>query len=242
MTAATQPLLRIEHVDAGYGTLRVLRDISLEVGAEEVVSVLGANGAGKKTLLRTIAGVLVPREGTIAFAGEDIGGRAAHALARAGIGHVPSGRELFAGMTVEDNLRMGGFAVARDRCEEIRERVLDLFPTLKDKLRRRAGSLSGGEQQMVAIGRALMTDPKLLLLDEPSTGLAPKVVGSLFEALRRLTESTDMSILLVEQNAGLALSFGNRAYVLEVGRCVLSGPSDELREDKRVLNAYLGAL
>jgi branched-chain amino acid transport system ATP-binding protein len=235
-------MLSIEHVDAGYGTLRVLRDVSLTVEAEEVVSVLGANGAGKTTLLRTIAGVLTPRAGSITLSGEAIAGRPAHTLAGAGVGHVPSGRELFANMTVDENLRMGGFAIAKERASEIHARIIELFPTLRDKLRRRAGSLSGGEQQMVAIGRALMTDPKLLLLDEPSTGLAPKVVGSLFDALRELTATSDMSILLVEQNAGLALSFAKRAYVLEVGRCVLSGSAEELREDRRVLSASLGAL
>jgi branched-chain amino acid transport system ATP-binding protein len=235
-------VLAVENVDAGYGTLRVLRDVSMEVGTEEVVSVLGANGAGKTTLLRTIAGVLTPRAGSITLAGESIAGRSAHTLVGAGIGHVPSGRELFPNMTVEENLRMGAFGIQKAREAEIHSRVLELFPTMRDKLRRRAGSLSGGEQQMVAIGRALMTDPKLLLLDEPSTGLAPKVVGALFDALRQLIATTDMSILLVEQNAGLALAFAKRAYVLEVGRCVLSGPAEELREDPRVLSAYLGAL
>lgn len=237
---STAPALRLEHVDAGYGRLRVLEDISLEVGREEVVGVLGANGAGKTTLLRAIAGVIRPRAGTIAMFGERIDGRSAHELTRTGIGHVPSGRELFAEMSVEDNLQMGGYGTSRDRRKELHAAVLDLFPRLGQMLKRRAGALSGGEQQMLAVGRALMTDPRVLLLDEPSTGLAPRIVSTLFDGLRRLIERGDMSILLVEQNAGLALSVSRRAYVLDTGRCVLSGTAREIREDERVVGAYLG--
>lgn len=234
------PTLRVNNVDAGYGPLRILHGISLEVGANEVVSVLGANGAGKTTLLRTIAGAIRPRSGSVSLFGERIDGRPAYALARAGIGHVPSGRELFPDLTVEENLMLGAYAVERGRRPELRERALDLFPVLREMLRRRAGALSGGQQQMLAVGRALMTGPRLLLLDEPTTGLAPKVVLTLFDAMRQLIATGDLSILLVEQNAALALALARRAYVLENGRCVLSGDSAELKDDPRIVSAYLG--
>jgi branched-chain amino acid transport system ATP-binding protein len=225
---------------AGYGALRVLHEVSLTVERNEVVGVLGANGAGKTTLLRAIAGAVRPQGGSVTLLGRPVTGLPDHEVTRAGVGHVPSGRELFADMSVEDNLAMGGHSVPAARAAELRERVLELFPALAAMLDRRAGSMSGGEQQMLAFGRALMTDPSLLLLDEPSTGLAPAIVASLFDALRQLIAEGGMSVVLVEQNAGLALEVVERAFVLRQGRIVLSGTAAELR-DAHLVDAYLGA-
>jgi branched-chain amino acid transport system ATP-binding protein len=238
--AGTGPALEVADLVAGYGALRVLRGVSMTVQRNEVVGVLGANGAGKTTLLRAIAGSVRPQGGSIALLGRPITGLPDHEVTRAGVGHVPSGRELFADMSVEDNLAMGGHSVPAARAAELREKVLMLFPALAAMLDRRAGSMSGGEQQMLAFGRALMTDPSLLLLDEPSTGLAPAIVASLFDALRQLIGSGDMSVVLVEQNAGLALEVVERAFVLRQGRIVLSGTAAELR-DAHLVDAYLGA-
>jgi branched-chain amino acid transport system ATP-binding protein len=225
---------------AGYGALRVLHEVSLTVERNEVVGVLGANGAGKTTLLRAIAGAVRPQGGSVTLLGRPVTGLPDHEVTRAGVGHVPSGRELFADMSVEDNLAMGGHSVPAARAAELRERVLELFPALAAMLDRRAGSLSGGEQQMLAFGRALMTDPSLLLLDEPSTGLAPAIVASLFDALRQLIAEGGMSVVLVEQNAGLALEVVERAFVLRQGRIVLSGTAAELA-GAHLVDAYLGA-
>ncbi|MCO7219581.1 ABC transporter ATP-binding protein [Klenkia sp. PcliD-1-E] len=232
--------LAVQGLTAGYGALRVLHDVSVHVGRDEVVGVLGANGAGKTTLLRAVAGIVRPQAGTVVLHGRDVSALADHARTRAGVGHVPSGRELFADMTVADNLAMGGQALPTARATELRARVLELFPALGRMLDRRAGSMSGGEQQMLAFGRALMTDPALLLLDEPSTGLAPAIVASLFDALRQLIAEGGMSVVLVEQNAGLALEVVQRAYVLRQGRVVLEGTADQLRSGDLV-DAYLGA-
>jgi branched-chain amino acid transport system ATP-binding protein len=233
-------LLAVTAVHAGYGDIEVLRGATLEVAPEEVVAVLGANGAGKTTLLRTIAGILRPRQGEISLFGESIGHIPAHELTRRGVGHVPSGRELFPGLSVEDNLMLGALSAPRDRRQDLRRRVLALFPAVAELLGRPAGRLSGGEQQMVAIGRALMTDPRILLLDEPSTGLAPKVVSALFESLGWLIREEGLAVLLVEQNAKLALTLADRAYVLEQGRCDLSGRAADIAGDPRVIAAYLG--
>ncbi|RBY79931.1 ABC transporter ATP-binding protein [Geodermatophilus sp. TF02-6] len=213
----------------------------MTVRRNEVVGVLGANGAGKTTLLRAIAGVVRPQSGAVVLHGRTVTGLPDHAMTRAGVGHVPSGRELFPQMSVEDNLAMGAIAVDAVRAAELRTRVLDLFPALGRMLERRAGALSGGEQQMLAFGRALMTDPTLLLLDEPSTGLAPAIVAALFDALRQLIAEGGMSVILVEQNAGLALQVVERAFVLRQGRIVLSGPAAELGDDADLVAAYLGA-
>jgi branched-chain amino acid transport system ATP-binding protein len=233
-------ILNVEDVHAGYGDITVLRGVTLEVGPEEVVAVLGANGAGKTTLLRTIAGILRPKQGEIQLFGDSIRDTPAHELTRRGIGHVPSGRELFPDLSVEDNLMLGASFAPRDRRQALRRRVLALFPAVADLLRRPAGRLSGGEQQMLAIGRALMTDPRLLLLDEPSTGLAPKVVSALFESLGWLIREEGLTVLLVEQNAKLALTLADRAYVLEQGRCDLTGRAADIGGDPRVIAAYLG--
>ncbi|WP_199506234.1 ABC transporter ATP-binding protein [Geodermatophilus sp. TF02-6] len=235
------PALEVTDLHAGYGALRVLHGVTMTVRRNEVVGVLGANGAGKTTLLRAIAGVVRPQSGAVVLHGRTVTGLPDHAMTRAGVGHVPSGRELFPQMSVEDNLAMGAIAVDAVRAAELRTRVLDLFPALGRMLERRAGALSGGEQQMLAFGRALMTDPTLLLLDEPSTGLAPAIVAALFDALRQLIAEGGMSVILVEQNAGLALQVVERAFVLRQGRIVLSGPAAELGDDADLVAAYLGA-
>jgi branched-chain amino acid transport system ATP-binding protein len=233
-------VLGLANVHAGYGDIEVLRGVTLHVEPEEVVAVLGANGAGKTTLLRTITGILPSKQGEIRIFGEPIRGIPPHRLARRGIGHVPSGRELFPELSVEDNVMLGALSVTRDRRQALRRRVLSLFPLLAELLGRPAGRLSGGEQQMVAIGRALMTDPRILLLDEPSTGLAPKVVSALFESLGWLIREEGLAVLLVEQNAKLALTLADRAYVLEQGRVDLSGRAADIAGDARVIAAYLG--
>lgn len=233
------PTLEVSELSAGYGALRVLHGISFTISPNEVVGVLGANSAGKTTLLRAVAGVIRPTGGCVRFLGRDVAGMPDYKLTQAGIGHVPSGRELFPGLSVADNLALGSSRIPAGRAAELQARVLDLFPALGTMLSRRAGALSGGQQQMLAFGRALMTDPSLLLLDEPSTGLAPAIIESLFEALRRLIREGGMSVILVEQNAELALNVIHRAYVLRQGRFVLSGTADELRSTKLV-DAYLG--
>lgn len=236
---AAAPALIVEELVVGIGPLTILQGVSLEVAANEVVAVLGANGAGKTTLLRAIAGLLPPREGRIRLFGEPLEGRAPHLVARAGLGHVPSGRELFPRLSVDDHLDLGGRLCAPARRGELKERLLTMFPVLAERRRQLAGTLSGGEQQMVAIARALMTDPRVLLLDEPSTGLAPKVVLSVFQALRKLREH-GVSIVLAEQSVSLGLSLADRAYVIDHGRIALSGTAAELSGDQRVVDTYLG--
>lgn len=237
--AAATPALVVSDLVAGIGPLTILHGVSLEVGANEVAVVLGANGAGKTTLLRAMAGILTPSRGRIMLFGQAIEGRAPHRVARAGLGHVPSGRELFPKLSVGDHLELGGRLCAPSRRAELRERLLGMFPVLAERLRQPAGTLSGGEQQMVAIARALMTDPRVLLLDEPSTGLAPKIVLSVFDALRKLREH-GVSIVLAEQSLTLGLSMADRAYVIDRGRIVLSGTAAELSGDQRVVDTYLG--
>ena len=231
--------LSLSGVVAGIGPLTILQGVDLDVGEGEVVVVLGANGAGKTTLLRTIAGLLAPRAGSIRLRGEEIAGRPAHRITRAGIGHVPSGRELFPRLSVGDHLELGGQVCAPARRAELRASVLEMFPVLAERLGQRAGTLSGGEQQMVAIARALMTDPRVLLLDEPSTGLAPRIVLSVFQTFPALRKQ-GVSILLAEQSLTLGLSAADRAYVMDHGRMVLSGTAAELAGDKRVADTYLG--
>ncbi len=235
----TAGALELQDVVAGFGPLTILNGVSLAVGAEEVVIVLGANGAGKTTLFRTIAGLLAPRSGEIRLHGELIGGRPAHLVTRAGIGHVPSGRELFPRLSVADHIELGGQRCAPARRDALRRDVYGMFPVLAERQNQRAGTLSGGEQQMLAIARALMTDPRVLLLDEPSTGLAPKVVLSVFETLK-LVRRQGVAVLLAEQSLTLGLSAADRGYVMDHGRIVISGSAAELAQDKRVADAYLG--
>ena len=233
------PALALHDVIAGFGLLTILNGVSLEVGANEVVVVLGANGAGKTTLFRAISGLLAPRSGDISLFGKSIAGRPAHLVTRAGIGHVPSGRQLFPGLSVLDHLELGGRSSRPDRRAALQAQMFEMFPVLHERSRQRAGTLSGGEQQMLAIARALMTDPRVLLLDEPSTGLAPKVVMSVFATLPMLRER-GVSVLLAEQSLTLGLSAADRAYVIDHGRIVLSGPAAELATDRRVVDTYLG--
>jgi branched-chain amino acid transport system ATP-binding protein len=237
----TRPLLKVSGLTAAYRASPVLRDVSLEVFPGGVTALLGANGAGKTTLLRAISGALVRSTGTIEFDGRRIDGLTTDAVARAGVGHVPDGRGTFGGLTVEENLMVGALS-RRDRAA-VRgdlQRMYGLFPKLSDYRRTPAGLLSGGEQQMLAIARALMLKPRLLMLDEPSFGLAPLVVRAIFDLLGEIKRDGNLSILLVEQNAKLALDVADLGCVLEVGRVAISGPAASLRGDPRVQAAYLG--
>ncbi len=232
-------LLSISGLHAGYGAMDVLHDVSIEVGVGEFVCVIGANTAGKSTLLRTISGLVAAR-GSIRFDNAELVGRSSHAIPALGIAHVPEGRHVFPEMTVDENVMLGAYAVrSASDLSARRDRVLTMFPRLRERLGQLAGTLSGGEQQMVAIGRALMLQPRLLLLDEPSHGLAPKIVDELHDTFLTVSR-TGTSILLVEQNTTLALSVAGRGYVLESGRVVLSGTSAELSGNDAVRSAYLG--
>ena len=235
-----KPILELEEVEARYGPVKALHGVSLTVGAGEVVAVLGANGAGKTTTLRAVSGT-VPRSGEIVFAGKRISRRSPEAVARLGVAHVPEGRGTLTDLSVRENLRLGAY-VRRDRkgIREDERRVLGHFPWLERRGDQRAGTLSGGEQQMLALARALMLRPKLLLLDEPSLGLAPLVVSEIFRIVRELNEQDGLAVLVVEQNAVLALEASSRAYVLEVGRVAVAGESDELRRHESVRRSYLG--
>jgi branched-chain amino acid transport system ATP-binding protein len=235
-----ESLLELEDVRARYGPVQVLHGVSLTVGEGEAVAVLGANGAGKTTTLRAVSGT-VRRSGRIVFAGRNISRRAPEVVARTGIAHVPEGRGTLTELSVRENLRIGAY-VRRDRnaVAEDERRVLGYFPQLADRGRQRAGTLSGGEQQMLALARALMLRPRLLLLDEPSLGLAPLVVAEIFRIVRELNEEEGLAVLVVEQNAALALEASSRAYVLEVGRVAVEGPSADLRRDESVRRSYLG--
>jgi branched-chain amino acid transport system ATP-binding protein len=235
-----EALLELEDVTARYGRVTALHGVSLHVDEGEAVAVLGANGAGKTTTLRAVSGS-VRRGGTIAFAGESIARRTPEAVARAGIAHVPEGRGTLTELTVRENLRLGAY-VRRDRSgiAEDERRVLSYFPRLGERGSQRAGTLSGGEQQMLALARALMLRPRLLLLDEPSLGLAPLVVAEIFRIVRDLNEREGLAVLVVEQNAALALEASSRAYVLEVGRVAVEGASADLGRDEAVRRSYLG--
>jgi len=234
-----EPLLQVRGLNAGYDAGPVLFGIDLDVGPSELIALVGANGAGKSTLLGVLSGLVRATSGTIALAGEDVTNARPEVLVQKGVAHVPQGRRLFGTMSVEKNLLLGAY-LRRDR--EIRAdlvRVLDRFPALKDKLSREAATLSGGEQQMVAIGRGMMARPKLLMIDELSLGLAPKIVDRLIDAIRDINRE-GMALLLVEQDVLVALDAANRAYVLENGRVALSGPASDVRDDPGVRKAYLG--
>jgi len=232
-------LLRLENVHTYYGHIHALQGVSLEVRRGEIVTLIGANGAGKTTTLKTISGLLHPREGTVTFEGKDISRTAAHQLVRAGIGHSPEGRRIFSRLTVLENLKMGAFTRPQNDIEGDLDHVFELFPRLKERTSQRGGSLSGGEQQMLAIGRAMMGRPRVLLLDEPSLGLSPILVQQIFAIIQEIN-STGTTILLVEQNALQALIVANRGYVLQTGEVALSGLSADLRENEMVRKAYLG--
>jgi branched-chain amino acid transport system ATP-binding protein len=234
-------LLAVENLSVYYGSIQALRGISLRVEAGEVVTLIGGNGAGKSTTLRTISGLLSPKHGSIQFDGRSIQGLPPHRIVQSGLVQVPEGREIFANLTVDENLQIASYtrkdraAIRRDR-----DRALDLFPRVRERLRQLAGTLSGGEQQMLAIARALVAQPKLLMLDEPSLGLAPQVVRSIFQVIREINRE-GTTILLVEQNANMALHVANRAYVIEVGEIRMEGPAAELAASHEVREAYLGA-
>lgn len=233
-------MLELRQITAGYGSFTALWDVNLRVSTGEAVAVVGPNGAGKTTLMRVISGLVPPRSGTISFHGASLAGERAHEIVAHGIAHVPEGRRIFAALTVADNLKMGAFLPsARGAFEDSLERVYALFPALAERQSQRAGSLSGGEQQMLAIGRALMSRPKLILLDEPSMGLAPVMVLRLFDLIRRV-RAEGYTILIVEQNVRQVLKLVDRAYLLEVGRIAVEGRADELSDQDFVRKAYVG--
>jgi branched-chain amino acid transport system ATP-binding protein len=233
-------VLAVRNIDVGYGEVQAVWDVSFDVGAGEVVTLVGANGAGKTTILKTLCGLLVPRRGQILFDGEDVRGRAPYELVARGLVLIPEARQLWPGMTVRENLDMGAYSrSARGQRARTLEAVHAMFPQLEKRARQKAGTLSGGEQQMCAIGRGLMARPRLLLLDEPALGLAPILVREVFAALKRIRDQ-GVTILLVEQNVHHALALADRAYVLETGRVTLSGTSADLARDPRVQQQFLG--
>ena len=240
-TAGGEPLLSLNKLSVSYGNIAAIQELDIEVHPGEIVTLIGSNGAGKSTTLRTISGLLRPRHGEVIFQGRKISGLPGHDVVRAGICHSPEGRRIFQRMTVSENLDLGAFL--RKDTEKIaadRENVLNLFPVLRERLQQKAGTMSGGEQQMLAVGRALLGNPKLLLLDEPSMGLAPVLVDVIFETIETIREQ-GVTVLLVEQNALAALRIADYAYVLESGRLALQGPAAELAQDESLTKAYLGA-
>ena len=241
MSATDGVILEVTDVHTYYGAIEALKGISINVREGEIVTLIGANGAGKTTALRGVAGAMLARHGKVLFAGRDITRLPAHARSAAGIALVPEGRRVFPALTVRENLEMGGFKYRRNpkKLDAQMERMLEMFPRLRERAAQRAGTLSGGEQQMLALGRALMSEPRLLCMDEPSLGLAPLVVQDIFKSIRAVN-STGTSVLLVEQNARYALETASRGYVLQTGSIMVSGSCAELAKDTRVREAYLG--
>ena len=231
-------MLKVENINVYYGQIHAIKDVSFEVHEGEIVSLIGANGAGKSTILKTISGLLRSKSGHITFKGEDIGKVEAYKLVSKGLAHVPEGRRIFLQMTVKENLEMGAYTKGDDMAQDL-ESVYQHFPRLKERENQIAGTLSGGEQQMLAMGRAMMSHPDLLILDEPSMGLAPILVQGIFDIIKEF-HKMGTTILLVEQNAEMALSIADRAYVLESGRVVLTGTGAELKESDEIKKAYLG--
>ena len=232
-------LLEVDNINVYYGAIHAIKGISFHVEEGEIVTLIGANGAGKTTSLNTVCGLLRSKTGDVKFRGKSIAHMAAHAVVREGLAMVPEGRRVFTQLTVEENLEMGAFTREKDEIAPSMERVFELFPRLKERRRQIGGTLSGGEQQMLAMGRALMSAPKLMMLDEPSMGLAPILVEQVFDIIRELHKA-GTTILLVEQNAQMALSIADRAYVLENGQITLSGTGAELAQSEKVQKAYLG--
>ena len=233
-------MLTINDINVFYGAIHAIKGVSLEVNEGEIVTLIGANGAGKSTILRTISGLLKPKTGSIQFEGQEIAGMPAHEIVKTGISQVPEGRRIFAEMSVLENLELGAFTRKdKDGIKADMELVFNRFPRLKERIGQLAGTLSGGEQQMLAMGRALMSRPRLLLLDEPSMGLAPLLIKEIFAIIQDINK-TGTTVLLVEQNANMALSIAHRAYVLETGRITLSGDAKELAASDEVRKAYLG--
>ena len=234
------PLLKVNDIHVYYGAIHAIKGISLEVNEGEIVTLIGANGAGKSTTLNTIAGLLKPRQGSIAFAGMPVDGIAANKMVYKGLSLCPEGRRIFQQMTVKENLEMGAFSRPNEEVEQSIERVYGFFPRLHEREKQIAGTLSGGEQQMLAMGRALMSKPRLMMLDEPSMGLAPILVEQIFEIIQDMNKA-GTTILLVEQNAQMALSVANRAYVMETGRITMEGDANDLMNDDNVRKAYFGS-
>jgi branched-chain amino acid transport system ATP-binding protein len=239
--AGDDPILKLDGVHTYYGQIHALQGVTIEVKRGEIVTLIGANGAGQTTTLKTVCGLLHPRQGTVTFDGQDVSRTAAHDLVRAGIGHAPEGRRIFSRLTVLENLQMGGFTRKPTEIDEDVERVMTLFPRLRERTYQQGGTLSGGEQQMLAIGRAMMSRPRVLLLDEPSLGLAPILIQVVFETIKEIN-AAGTTILLVEQNALQALNVAHRGYVLQTGNVVLSGEAASLRENETVRKAYLGEI
>ena len=232
-------LLKVDDINVYYGAIHAIKGVSFEVNEGEVVTLIGANGAGKSTTLKTVSGLMKPKIGTVEFTGSSLVGMKPHKIVEMGLAHVPEGRRIFQQMTVEENLEMGAFTRPGSEFNNNLEKVYEQFPRLKERRKQISGTMSGGEQQMLAMGRALMSSPKLLMLDEPSMGLAPLLVEQIFEIIKELHKA-GTTILLVEQNAAMALSVADRGYVLETGKVVTSGTGADLLEDESVKKAYLG--
>jgi branched-chain amino acid transport system ATP-binding protein len=235
-------MLKVKNIDVYYAKVQALFNVSFEIGKNEIVSIIGANGAGKTTLMKSIMGLNKPRSGSIELNGEPIGGLPPHRIVSKSIVYVPEGREVFSAMTVQENLEMGAYSVSltKKQLHEKMEEIFSIFPRLKERRKQLAGSLSGGEQQMLAIGRGLISDPKLLMLDEPSLGLAPVVVDDMFDVVVKISRSQKIPVVLVEQNAFMAMSISDRTYVLEVGNIVRNGDSKILMDSPEIKKAYLG--
>ncbi|MGL6217374.1 MAG: ABC transporter ATP-binding protein [Lacrimispora sphenoides] len=235
-------MLKVNGIDVYYGKVQALFDVSIEVGDREIVSIIGANGAGKTTLMKSIMGINKPKSGTIEYNGQVISGLPPHKVVSKKIVYIPEGREIFPNMTVQENLEMGAYSVKLSKAEMERhlEEQYDIFPRLKERAKQKAGSMSGGEQQMLAIARGLMSDPELLMLDEPSLGLAPVIVDDMFDVIVRVNKVRNIPIAIVEQNAFMAMSISDRTYVLEVGNLVTQGESKALMDSDEIKKAYLG--
>lgn len=237
-----KPLLKLENIHTYYGKIHALNDINMEIYEGEIVALLGSNGAGKSTTLKTISAIEKPKQGAIYWQGENIVGKPAHEIVELGIIHVPEGRRIFGGLTVLENLELGAFTYRKDKkvIKEGIERAFELFPRLKERAKQTAGTLSGGEQQMLAISRGLMSQPKLLMLDEPSMGLAPIIVQEIMKIIKEINKQ-GTTILLIEQNAKAALKLADRGYVIETSKIIMHEKASVLREDDRIIKAYLGA-
>ena len=236
-----EPILRIRNIESFYGPIMAIRGVSLDVHPGQIVSILGANGAGKTTLMKTVSGVMDPEKGTITFDGQPIQGSEPHKVVQKGIVHVPEGREVFPLLTVDENLSLGAYTLSdKGQIDHDRDLVFSYFPVLKERRGQEAGTLSGGQQQMLAIGRGLMANPRIMLLDEPSLGLSPLLVQEIFGILKRLNDEQNMTMMLVEQNANAALELAHHGYVMEIGRIVMDGAADVLLRSEDIQNFYLG--
>ncbi|CUH48413.1 ABC transporter ATP-binding protein [Ruegeria atlantica] len=237
----SEPILTIRNIESFYGPIMAIRGVSLDVHQGQIVSILGANGAGKTTLMKTVSGVMDPEKGKITFEGDEIQGSEPHKVVQKGIVHVPEGREVFPLLTVDENLSLGAYTLKdKGQVDHDRDLVFSYFPILKERRNQEAGTLSGGQQQMLAIGRGLMANPKIMLLDEPSLGLSPLLVQEIFGILKRLNDEQSMTMMLVEQNANAALELAHQGYVMEVGRIVMDGAADVLMRSEDIQNFYLG--